>query len=117
MKVYIDQLTNTGVRILIIGSGNTFKADYLLQKGFTNINVIDIAPTLIAQLKEKYLGNTNIILGDFFKHKGEYELVLEQTFFCAINPSLRKNYVAKMKELIFLNGKLVGVLFDWQFEH
>ncbi len=72
---------------------------------------------MIAQLKEKYLGNTNIILGDFFKHKGEYELVLEQTFFCAINPSLRKNYVAKMKELLLLNGKLVGVLFDWQFEH
>lgn len=119
LKSYIDQLTNKDLRILIPGCGNTYEADYLLQQGFTNVTVIDIAPTLVAKLKVKYQGNPNIniIQGDFFDHKAEYDLVLEQTFFCAINPPLRKDYIAKMNELLTTGGKLVGVLFDREFEH
>ena len=118
LKAYIDQLTSKNLRILIPGCGNTYEAEYLLQQGFTDVTVIDIAPTLVAQLKEKYKGNSNIkiILGDFFKHQGEYDLILEQTFFCALNPPLRKDYVAQMNELLADNGKLVGVLFDREFE-
>lgn len=118
LKAYIDQLTDKSLRILIPGCGNTYEADYLLQQGFTDVTVIDIAPLLISQLKEKYKGNPHIkiILGDFFQHEGRYDLVLEQTFFCAINPPLRKDYVSKMHELLAPNGKLVGVLFDREFE-
>ncbi|MEP7237058.1 MAG: methyltransferase domain-containing protein [Ferruginibacter sp.] len=118
LKNYIDQLADKNIRILIPGCGNTYEADYLLKLGFTDVTVIDIAPALVAQLKEKYKENHNIkiILGDFFKHEGEYDLVLEQTFFCAINPSLRKDYVAKMPGLLAPNGKLVGVLFNRRFE-
>jgi len=118
IKNYIDQLTDKNIRILIPGCGNTHEADYLLKQGFSNITVIDIAHTLVAQLKEKYKDNSHIkiILGDFFKHDGQYDLVLEQTFFCAIDPSLRENYVAKMPALLAPAGKLVGVLFNRQFE-
>jgi methyl halide transferase len=117
IKNYIDQLTNKNIRILIPGCGNTYEADYLLKLGFTHVTVIDIAPVLIAQLQKKYKGNPyiNIILGDFFKHEGEYDLILEQTFFCAIDPSLRKNYIAKMNTLLAAGGKLVGVLFNRSF--
>lgn len=118
IKDYIDQLSDKSIRILIPGCGNTYEADHLLKAGFTDVTLIDIAPALVAQLKEKYKGNPHIkiILGDFFKHEGEYDLILEQTFFCAIDPSLRKDYVAKMPELLAPNGKLVGVLFNRQFE-
>ena len=118
IKAYTDQLTNKNLRILIPGCGNTYEAEYLLQQGFTDVTVIDIAPTLVAQLKEKFASNPHIkiILGDFFEHTGEYDLILEQTFFCAINQPLRKDYVAKMNELLAPNGKLVGVLFDREFE-
>lgn len=118
LKAYIDQLTNKELRILIPGCGNTYEAAYLLQNGFTNITVIDIASALVAQLKEIYKGNPyiNIILGDFFEHEGEYDLILEQTFFCALNPALRKDYIAKMHELLAANGKLAGVLFNRAFE-
>jgi SAM-dependent methyltransferase len=118
LKLYIDQLTNKNLRILIPGCGNTYEAEYLLQNGFSNITLIDIAPDLVLRLKLRYASNPNIniILGDFFTHHGEYDLILEQTFFCAIDPSLRINYVAKMKELLVNNGKLVGVLFNKVFE-
>lgn len=118
LKNYIDQLTDKNIRILIPGCGNTYEAGYLLKLGFSKITVIDIAPALVAQVKEKYKDNPqiNIILGDFFKHEGQYDLILEQTFFCAIDPSLRKDYVAKMPLLLAPGGKLVGVLFNRSFE-
>ena len=118
IKDYVDQLTNKDLRILIPGCGNSYEADYLLQKGFTNITLIDIAPTLVRQLQQKFINNLNIkiIQTDFFTHDGEYDLILEQTFFCAINPLQRKDYVVKMKAILATNGKLVGVLFDKEFE-
>jgi SAM-dependent methyltransferase len=118
IKAYIDQVTNKDQRILIPGCGNTYEAEYLLQNGFTNITVIDIAPALVEKLKMKFAvyPQINIVLGDFFNHQGQYDLILEQTFFCALNPLLRKDYVAKMKELLVAGGKLVGVLFNYEFE-
>jgi hypothetical protein len=119
LKEYINQLINKELRILIPGCGNSYEADYLLHKGFTNITVIDIAPTLVGGLKTKYAGNKNIniVLGDFFTHSGIYDLIIEQTFFCAIDPSLRNGYVSKMNELLADKGKLTGVLFDKKFKH
>jgi len=118
LKAYIDQVNNKNLRILIPGCGNTYEAAYLLQQEFTDVTIIDIAPTLIAQLKEKFASNPHIkiIYGDFFKHQDQYDLILEQTFFCAINPQLRKDYIAKMNELLAPGGKLVGVLFNREFE-
>ena len=102
LKEYIDTLTNKSLRILIPGCGNSYEADYLLQKGFTNITIIDIAPDLVQRLKEKHKENSNIkiLLGDFFEHASQYDLILEQTFFCALDPALRKKYVSKMHELL-----------------
>jgi len=118
LKRYIDQLTDKNQRILIPGCGNTYEAEYLLQHGFNNITLIDIAPILVERLKIKFAFNPaiKIVLGNFFTHNGEYDLVLEQTFFCALDTSLRLSYVAKMKELLAVNGKLVGVFFNKLFE-
>jgi len=118
IKAYIDQLENKNVKILIPGCGNTYEAEYLLQNGFTNITVIDISPTLVIALQQKFKGNPNITIieGDFFLHQGEYDLIFEQTFFCAISPILRQNYANKMTELLVIGGRLVGLLFDKEFE-
>jgi SAM-dependent methyltransferase len=117
LKAYIDQLEDKAIDILIPGAGNAHELAYLLEKGFDNVTIIDIAPKLVQRLKDKY-GETNakIIEGDFFDHQGEYDLILEQTFFCAIHPSQRKSYVRKMHELLKTNGKLCGVLFNRNFE-
>ncbi|MEI6265591.1 MAG: methyltransferase domain-containing protein [Sphingobacteriia bacterium] len=118
IKHYIDQLTNKNCRILIPGCGNSYEAAYLLEKGFTNITLIDIAPALVDNLKRKFEGNPSIeiLLGDFFELKQLFDLIIEQTFFCALSPSLRPNYVNQMKTLLVPNGKLVGLLFDRDFD-
>lgn len=57
-----------------------------------------------------------MIQQDFFAHQGKYDLIVEQTFFCALDPTLRPVYVQHMEELLKENGKLVGLLFDREFE-
>lgn len=117
LKAYFDQLTNKNIRILIPGCGNAYESEYLLQKGFNNITLIDISPTLTQSLKEKLAGTPiKVVLGDFFEHEGEYDLIIEQTFFCALEPTLREQYVQKMHSLLAQNGKIAGVLFNREFE-
>lgn len=114
---FIDQLSNKNLRILIPGCGNAYEANYLLEQGFTNITLLDISAELVARLKHKLNSPAiRILHGDFFQHNGEYDLVLEQTFFCALDPGLRMNYVQKMYSLLAPGGRLAGVLFDRQFE-
>jgi SAM-dependent methyltransferase len=118
IKTYIDTLENKNIRILIPGCGNSYEAEYLLEQGFTNINVIDIAPTLVEVLKQKFENNANIqiILGDFFEHSEQYDLIIEQTFFCALPPIMRQKYVWKMHQLLADEGILSGLLFNRTFE-
>ncbi len=118
LKSYIDQIDNKNSSILIPGCGNSYEAEYLLQQGFTNVTLIDIAPTLVENLKSRFQNNSNInvILGDFFEHQGRYDLILEQTFFCALPPYLRQKYVWKMYQLLAPEGILAGLLFNRTFE-
>lgn len=118
IKSYIDTLDNKNIRILIPGCGNSYEAAYFLDQGFTNVTVIDIAPTLVENLKIKFKKNPKItiILGDFFEHQGQYDLIIEQTFFCALHPTMRQEYVSKMYQLLAEEGKVAGLLFNRTFE-
>jgi methyl halide transferase len=120
LKSYIDQLTNKNQSILIPGCGNSYEAAYLVNNGFTNITLVDLSPSLTKKLRirfEKELNHTiKIITGDFFELDGKWDLVLEQTFFCALDPVLRTNYVQKMHSLLNEGGRVAGVLFNREFE-
>lgn len=117
LKEYIDQLENKNSRILIPGCGNAYEADYLLEQGFTAITLIDISEVIVKTIKEKFKNKPaiKVLHQDFFTLEGEFDLILEQTFFCALDPELRQKYSIKMNELLAENGKLVGVLFNRDF--
>lgn len=118
IKQYVSQLTDKSLSILIPGCGNAYEAEYLLKAGFQNITLIDISPTACDILKEKFkdADEITVICGDFFDLGNSYDLIIEQTFFCALPPTSRKDYVKKMSQLLNPNGQLVGVLFDREFE-
>ena len=118
LKSYFQQLKNKSISILIPGCGNSYEADFLVEQGFTNITLIDLSPTLTNELKDRYKNNLNvkIICSNFFDFDGSFDLIIEQTFFCALDPTLREEYCIKMKSLLCKNGKLVGLLFDTVFE-
>ena len=46
---------------------------------------------------------------------GKYDIIIEQTFFCAIDKERRREYFDRMYNLLKPNGKLVGLLFDDSF--
>ena len=43
IKEYIDQLTDKSIKILIPGCGNSYEAEYIWNKGFTNLHLLDYA--------------------------------------------------------------------------
>lgn len=137
LKNYFDQITNKHIRILIPGAGNAYEAEYLVNSGFENVYVCDLSAEPLNNLQKRcpQLKKENLIQGDFFELKNHsqtghfersraenpkessepiptFDLIVEQTFFCALNPSLRKKYFEKMYSLLHQDGHLMGVLFD-----
>lgn len=114
LKEYIDQIENKDLKILIPGAGNGYEFDYLIANGFKNVFVVDISETPILYLKSKHPNFVNqIIQTDFFELEDSYDIILEQTFFCALSPTLRADYVKKMHDLSQPKGKIIGLLFDF----
>ncbi len=115
---YLKQYSNENAAILIPGCGNAYEAEFLVKEGFSNITLIDIAPKAVEILQEKFKNTPQVqlICGDFFEHKGKYDLIIEQTFFCALPPEKRPAYAKKMASLLNDDGKIIGLLFDTTFE-
>lgn len=115
LKEYIDQLEDKSLKILIPGAGNSYEAEYLHQKGFENVFILDFSSTACKNFKKRVpsFPIENVICNDFFNLEGDFDLILEQTFFCALDPFLRKNYAKKCSELLNKNGRLAGVMFNF----
>lgn len=112
---YFEKLEDKDLKILIPGAGKSHDLQWLHQQGFTNSAVLDISKTALEEAKSLYpqIPEKHFIEGDFFKHEETYDLIVEQTFFCALDPSLRPKYAQKMHQLLGPAGCLVGLLFDF----
>jgi methyl halide transferase len=117
IKKYCDGLENKDLRILIPGSGNAHEAEYLLKKGFKNVFVMDISENAVKSFRERCpeFPQDKILNEDFFLHEGAYDMIIEQTFFCAIKRERRTDYAKKVFNLLNENGVLAGLLFNHEF--
>lgn len=123
LVAYFDTLLeksedNTQLKILIPGGGSNYEAEYLYQKDFKNVFVLDIAKKPLEEFEKRCpdFPKTNILYKDFFEVAEKWDLIIEQTFFCALPPHMRGEYAKKMHELLNPNGKLVGLLFDFPLQ-
>jgi methyl halide transferase len=114
---YIKHL-DRNLSILIPGCGNCYEAEYLLENNFTDVHLIDIAeePLKGFAKRNSAFPLAKIHNEDFFSHNGSYDIIVEQTFFCALDPSLRLSYVRKIHELLKPDGILSGLLFNHIFD-
>ncbi len=114
LKEYFDQLENKDIAILIPGCGNGYEAEYLFNNGFKNVWVVDLAKEPLINLKKRcpMFPDDQLINGDFFNVEKKFDLIVEQTFFCALHPSMRADYVKMAHQLLNPNGKLMGLLFN-----
>ena len=104
-------------RVCIIGCGRGYDAIEFAKKGF-QVTAIDFAPSAISSLKN--MANLmdvslEIIRKDIFdllpEYHNSFDYVLEQTCFCAIHPSRRKEYETIVKGVLKMGGHLVGLWF------
>jgi methyl halide transferase len=108
-------LLNTN--ILIPGCGNAWEAAALAERGYANITLCDISPILCDKLQVRFAENPGIhvVCADFFSLSGPFDLVIEQTFFCALKPELRNDYAEQMAAIIKPGGLLAGLWFSVEF--
>jgi thiopurine S-methyltransferase len=116
---YIDQLKHKNSKILVPGAGNAYEVEYLFQNGFKNTYVMDISELPLQNFQKRVpdFPKSQIIHDDFFEYSEQFDLIIEQTFFCSFPPidNNREKYVQKMSELLKPRGKLVGVWFNIPF--
>ena len=109
------KLTNKDLKVLFPGAGHAYDAEYLFGKGFKNTFVADFAETAFANFTARVpnFPKGQFIVGDFFSIDQTFDLIIEQTFFCALSPNLRQAYAKHMHSILKPGGKLAGVLFTF----
>ncbi|MBT8223569.1 MAG: methyltransferase domain-containing protein [Eudoraea sp.] len=116
IKTYIDQLSDKAQKILVPGAGHGYEAMYLHNRGFLETYVVDIASLPLQHIREECpdFPKDHLLETDFFElEEGGFDLILEQTFFCALHPSQRSDYAKKMFDILKPGGILAGLFFDF----
>ena len=105
-------------QILIPGAGRAYEAAWLWNNGYKNVHVLDLAPESFDWLRAHVPGFPweQMHVEDFFQHERQYDIVVEQTFFCALDPEWREKYVRHMARILKPGGRLFGVLFDFPLD-
>ena len=114
IKKFFETYSNKKARILIPGAGNAWEAEFIFNAGFKEVHVLDYAALAVENFKKRFpaFPSEQIFCEDFFKHRETYDCIVEQTFFCALDPNLRTAYVEKMFDLLRPGGFIVGLLFN-----
>jgi thiopurine S-methyltransferase len=105
-------------RVLSPGCGRGLDALEVASKG-ARVLAVDWSATAVADLKSRYealrsscRGVVEVVAGDFFAMEPQpVDLVLEHTFFCALDPSMRTVYAEKVAQWTKPGGFLVGNFF------
>lgn len=110
---YFDELSDKELKVLIPGVGYGHEAEYLIASGFRNVHVLDIVESPLLDLQKRVKSPfLHIHREDFFQHEDQYDLIIEQTFFCALHPSERERFVQKTYDLLKMRGKMAGLLWN-----
>ena len=105
-------------RVLIPGSGRGYEAVDLAERGYrvTAVDFADEAVRFLRQLAGEKGVTLEILQEDLFSldgvRNGTFDVLLEQTCFCAIDPSLYGDYERMAHRLLAPGGRLLGVFME-----
>ncbi len=111
---YFASTSPAGLRVLVVGCGRGHEARMLANLG-AKVTAIDIAPSAIAQAQA--IPNQQPVdfrLADVFDLRGQepaFDLIIEHTCFCAIDPARRDEYVTAVADALVPGGTLIGIFF------
>ncbi|MCB0397126.1 MAG: methyltransferase domain-containing protein [Flavobacteriales bacterium] len=115
---FCRQYVRHDAKILIPGCGNAWEGLALTEAGYEQVYLLDISALALDQVRKRFASfpSSHLIHEDFFAHQGSYDIILEQTFFCAIDRTLRSSYVKQARRLLKPGGRLAGLLFANEFD-
>jgi cyclopropane fatty-acyl-phospholipid synthase-like methyltransferase len=104
-------------KAIVPGCGRGHEVIYLAENGF-EVTAVDYSSGAVNHLKstvqERNL-KCEVLQMDFFgidsAHNGAYDLLIEQTFFCAISPEQRPSYVSTVARVLKRGGMLTGLFY------
>lgn len=117
LKRILDGIEDKDAKILIPGAGNAYEAEYAFKQGFRNIYVCDWSSVAFDRLMSVVpeFPKENLLIRNYFELEIKVDYILEQTFFCALPPSKRQEYILKSATFLNHSGVLTGVLFASHF--
>mgnify|MGYP001218290289 FL=1 len=102
-------------KVCILGCGNGYDAISFSKKGFS-VTAVDFARTPInnLQIAARSLSlSIETIKKDIFDlipdYSSQFDYIIEQTCFCAIDPRKRQQYSNLVLDLLKVGGKLIGL--------
>ena len=105
-------------RAIVPGCGAGHEAIFLAEKGF-EVTAVDYSHGAVRLLERTYEKNSflgKVLHQDFFtlgsKYDETFELMLEHTFFCAISPDMRQDYVETANRILKPGGSLIGLFYE-----
>lgn len=118
IKAFADGIENKQLNILIPGAGNAYEAEYLFKTGFKNVFLCDIAEIPLKSFLDRNpdFPELQTLHCDYFELQGSFDLILEQTFFCALPVNQRSTYAQKTSDLLRSGGVLAGLVFDFELK-
>lgn len=112
----LPQLKLSRAKVLVLGCGSGHDAAFLAKAGHV-VTAIDFSPAAIKRAKEQYgnVENLTFLEQSAFDlpeaWNGQYDLIFEHTFYCAIDPERRNELVKTWRRLLAPGGHLLGVFF------
>ena len=104
-------------KTLVPGCGRGHEVIYLAENGF-EVTAVDYSSGAVNHLNstvQEHKLKCQVLHMDFFgidsAHNGVYDLLIEQTFFCAISPEQRPSYVSTVARALKQGGMLAGLFY------
>lgn len=106
-----------GRRVAVLGSGRGHEAVLFVRAGH-QVTGFDFAPSAVRDARANAAAaglDARFEQADIFdllaRYRGAFDLAVEHTCFCAIDPSRRGEYVQVVRDLLASQGQLVGLFF------
>ena len=117
---FVDFLESNAIfpcKTLVPGCGRGHEVIFLAENGF-DVTALDYSIGAVNHLNSVILErklNIKVLNLDFFEldstHDCLYDLLIEQTFFCAISPSQRPLYVETVARILKKGGMIAGLFY------
>jgi cyclopropane fatty-acyl-phospholipid synthase-like methyltransferase len=102
-----------GKRVLVVGCGRGHDARMLVRAG-GHVTAIDFAQDAVDEARRIAQAEgvaLDVQQADLFELRGQYDLVVEHTCFCAIDPTRRAEYVDTVARLVAPGGALLALFY------